>query len=159
MEEKALIRRYTGMSGDDVAYAFIQARRAALAAAAALGEARGSGELPASMRPVHPPTHLPTLATHPSLDPLQEALKSCAHTAVIAMQDVMRLDDSARMNVPGRAAGNWAWRVGGPDVWRQLADEQATLRGMIRQYDRAPPGGLRAPASGAGLSGSASFRA
>ena len=32
----------------------------------------------------------------------------------------MRLDDTARMNTPGRAEGNWSWRVGGPDVWRQL---------------------------------------
>lgn len=70
----------------------------------------------------------------------------------------MRLDDSARMNTPGRAAGNWTWRVGGPDVWRQLADEQAALRAMIAEYDRAAPGGLRAPPAGAGRSGSASFR-
>ena len=32
------------------------------------------------------------------------------------MQDVMRLDNKARMNTPGKAAGNWAWRVGDSTV-------------------------------------------
>jgi 4-alpha-glucanotransferase len=111
VEEKALIRRYTGLSNDDVAYCFIG-----------------------------------------------EALKSCAHTAVIAMQDIMRLDDTARMNTPGRAEGNWTWRVGASDVWRQLADEQAALRSMIHEYDRAPSGGLAPSPAAAGRSGAASFR-
>ncbi len=70
----------------------------------------------------------------------------------------MRLDDTARMNTPGRAEGNWTWRVGGPDVWRQLADEQAALRSMIHEYDRAPAGGLAPSPAGAGRSGAASFR-
>lgn len=70
----------------------------------------------------------------------------------------MRLDDTARMNVPGRAEGNWAWRVGGSDVWRQLADEQAALRSMIHEYDRAPAGGLAPSPAAAGRSGAASFR-
>ncbi|EFN57034.1 hypothetical protein CHLNCDRAFT_21506 [Chlorella variabilis] len=108
-EEKALIRRYTGMTDDDVAYCFIR-----------------------------------------------ESLRSCAHTAVITMQDIMRLDDTARMNTPGRAEGNWSWRVGGSDIWRQLHDEQGALKGMIAMYDRAPPGGVRGPPA-TGRSGSASF--
>lgn len=73
-------------------------------------------------------------------------------------QDVMRLDDTARMNTPGLAAGNWTWRVGGSDVWRQLGDEQAALQRMIQEYDRAPTGGIRGPAPGGGRAGSASFR-
>ncbi|KAL4434072.1 hypothetical protein ABPG75_000513 [Micractinium tetrahymenae] len=110
VEEKALIRRYTGMTDDDVAYCFIR-----------------------------------------------EALKSCAQTAVVTMQDIMRLDDTARMNTPGRAAGNWTWRVGGSDVWRQLRDEQAQLRGWIQEYDRAPPGGIRAAPPAPGRAGTTSF--
>ena len=34
----------------------------------------------------------------------------------LALQDVMRLDNQARMNTPGKAAGNWAWRVGDASV-------------------------------------------
>lgn len=69
----------------------------------------------------------------------------------------MRLDDTARMNTPGRAEGNWTWRVGNSDVWRQLADEQAQLRAWIHEYDRAPPGGVRRPPAASGRSGNASF--
>ncbi|PSC73026.1 4-alpha-glucanotransferase chloroplastic amyloplastic [Micractinium conductrix] len=111
VEERALIRRYTGMTDDDVAYCFIR-----------------------------------------------EAFKSCAQTAVVTMQDIMRLDDTARMNVPGRAAGNWAWRVGESDVWEQLREEQAQLRQWVDEYDRLPPGGVAPPPRAAGRTGSTSFR-
>lgn len=111
VEEKALIRRYTGMTDDDVAYCFIR-----------------------------------------------ESLRSCAQTAVVTMQDVMRLDDTARMNTPGRAEGNWTWRVGHSDVWRQLGDEQAQLRTWVQQYDRAPPGGVRTPPAHPGRPGGVDYQ-
>jgi len=56
------------------------------------------------------------------------------------LQDIMRLDNSARMNVPGKAAGNWAWRVGSSDVWLTLADEAAELKRLAYIYDRLPKG-------------------
>jgi 4-alpha-glucanotransferase len=59
----------------------------------------------------------------------------CAH-----LQDIMRLDNSARMNTPGKAAGNWAWRVGGPDVWEKLAEETKQLKQLAYVYDRMPKG-------------------
>jgi 4-alpha-glucanotransferase len=52
----------------------------------------------------------------------------------------MRLDNSARMNTPGKAAGNWAWRAGGPGVWAALAPEAAALREMAHAYGRLPRG-------------------
>ena len=91
--ERTLIREYTGMTGDDLAWTFIH-----------------------------------------------EAFKSVAQTAVVTMQDVMRLDDSARMNTPGRAEGNWTWRVGETWVWDHLRSEQAALRHLIQQVDRLAPG-------------------
>ena len=39
----------------------------------------------------------------------------------VSMQDVMRLDNKARMNTPGKAAGNWAWRVGDSTVRVKLS--------------------------------------
>ena len=52
----------------------------------------------------------------------------------------MRLDNSARMNTPGKAAGNWAWRVGGSDVWSQLEPEATELKRLSYVYDRLPKG-------------------
>jgi 4-alpha-glucanotransferase len=41
------------------------------------------------------------------------ALSSKALVCILPMQDVLGLDESARMNIPGIAAGNWAWRLEG----------------------------------------------
>lgn len=39
------------------------------------------------------------------------ALESVANTAIVPMQDVLNLGSEARMNTPGAADGNWAWRA------------------------------------------------
>lgn len=36
---------------------------------------------------------------------------SAAALAIAPLQDLLRLDTSARMNVPGQPAGNWSWRM------------------------------------------------
>jgi malto-oligosyltrehalose synthase/4-alpha-glucanotransferase len=36
---------------------------------------------------------------------------SIAEIAIIPMQDIMQLGDTAKMNTPGKASGNWAWRM------------------------------------------------
>ncbi|MFH2040083.1 MAG: 4-alpha-glucanotransferase [Chloroflexota bacterium] len=36
---------------------------------------------------------------------------SVANYAIAPMQDILRLDSSARMNYPGRIGGNWEWRM------------------------------------------------
>ncbi len=38
------------------------------------------------------------------------------HTAIVPLQDVMGLGSEARMNVPGRMGGNWAWRFAQGDL-------------------------------------------
>lgn len=43
-------------------------------------------------------------------DLIRLALSSTADTAIVTLQDVMRFGDEARMNTPGRPAGNWGWR-------------------------------------------------
>jgi 4-alpha-glucanotransferase len=43
------------------------------------------------------------------------ALMSAADTAIIPMQDILGLGSEARMNLPGRAEGNWCWRFA-PDM-------------------------------------------
>ena len=54
-------------------------------------------------------------------------------------QDVMRLDNKARMNKPGRAEGNWAWRAGDAGVWNKLRKEAAQLSTFAELFDRLPP--------------------
>ena len=36
---------------------------------------------------------------------------SPAALAVTTIQDILNLDESARLNTPGTAFGNWAWRL------------------------------------------------
>ncbi len=42
------------------------------------------------------------------------AMSSVSNTVIIAMQDILGLDETARMNLPGSIKGNWSWRLG-PD--------------------------------------------
>lgn len=48
-------------------------------------------------------------------DFIRLALMSAADTAIIPMQDILGLGGEARMNIPGRAEGNWCWRFA-PDM-------------------------------------------
>jgi len=38
------------------------------------------------------------------------AMKSCADTVIIPLQDYLGMDDQGRMNKPGSGQGNWTWR-------------------------------------------------
>ncbi len=58
---------------------------------------------------------------------------SCACTAVIPMQDLLELDESARLNTPGTASGNWEWRF----KWWQLRNRHRYfLKDITRKYNR-----------------------
>jgi 4-alpha-glucanotransferase len=68
-------------------------------------------------------------------DMIRAALSSVAEMAIVPMQDVLALGSEARMNTPGQASGNWAWRL----RWEQLDPWIAPrLAEMTRLYDRAP---------------------
>ncbi len=43
-------------------------------------------------------------------DMIRLAFSSVADTAIVPLQDILGLDTGARMNMPGRAEGNWRWR-------------------------------------------------
>ncbi len=49
-------------------------------------------------------------------------LRSRADTAIIPLQDILGLDDSARMNIPGHAEGNWRWRFQAQDLTEDIID-------------------------------------
>jgi 4-alpha-glucanotransferase len=64
--------------------------------------------------------YLGTDGRDPAWDALRMCMMSTAGTVVVAMQDVLRLGNEARMNTPGVAAGNWAWRMGPAGVFSNL---------------------------------------
>ena len=51
------------------------------------------------------------------------------------MQDVLNLGGEARMNFPGKPAGNWTWRF----TWEEIPDFIAgTYKEMTELYERPP---------------------
>lgn len=49
-------------------------------------------------------------------DVIQLCANSSSETFIIAMQDILELDDSARMNIPGTVEGNWCFRYKKEDL-------------------------------------------
>lgn len=64
---------------------------------------------------------------------MRAALASVASTVLIPLQDVLGLGSGARMNLPGRQAGNWGFRFS----WDQLTpDITRRLRALVDLYER-----------------------
>jgi 4-alpha-glucanotransferase len=70
-----------------------------------------------------------------SWDLIRAALASVADTAIIAMQDILRLGNDARMNVPGQPFGNWSWRCRADQLTPDLA---SGLGALTHLYGRTP---------------------
>jgi 4-alpha-glucanotransferase len=66
-------------------------------------------------------------------DLLRMALASVGDMAIIPLQDLLRLDSSARMNTPGVPSGNWAWRFAEHELSDGLAEG---LRLLTETYGR-----------------------
>jgi 4-alpha-glucanotransferase len=69
-------------------------------------------------------------------DFIRAVLSSVADTAIVPMQDVLGLGSEARMNLPGRAHGNWRWRVSADALSPALAGR---LKDLTVLYGRTPP--------------------
>lgn len=54
-------------------------------------------------------------------DLIHAASQSVADISIYTMQDILGLDGQHRMNLPGKAEGNWEWRFG----WEQVAANYA----------------------------------
>ena len=64
---------------------------------------------------------------------VREAFASTASYAVIPLQDVLALDNGARMNTPSTAGGNWMWRM---DENALSDDAAASLAFLSKLYGR-----------------------
>ncbi|MBP3435907.1 MAG: 4-alpha-glucanotransferase [Clostridia bacterium] len=64
---------------------------------------------------------------------LRAAYASVADVAIFQMQDILALDDSARMNTPSTLGGNWQWRLLSEQLTEPLSAE---LRQLVRLYGR-----------------------
>src|SRR4051794_1452480 len=73
--------------------------------------------------------------TEPHWMLLRLALASPGVLAIVPAQDVLGLDSSARMNLPGRPHGNWSWRFEPGQLDASLA---ARLRDATEAADRVP---------------------
>src|SRR5215469_16041779 len=65
---------------------------------------------------------------------IREALGSVGKLAILPMQDILGLGSEARLNTPGTAVGNWAWRMPAEALTPELARRFATLN---RMYGRS----------------------
>ena len=64
---------------------------------------------------------------------IEMAWASCAKMAVIPLQDLLELDERARMNTPGTALGNWDWRF----QWKQIRPKyKRRLMKLTEKYNR-----------------------
>lgn len=64
---------------------------------------------------------------------IRAAYASVADVAMFQMQDILGLDDSARMNTPSTLGGNWMWRLPAEALTAETASE---LRRLARLYGR-----------------------
>lgn len=68
---------------------------------------------------------------------IRAVLSSAANIVLFPMQDVLGLDERARMNVPGTAEGNWRWRL---PTTTDLVPASRRLRRMVEAFGREAPG-------------------
>jgi 4-alpha-glucanotransferase len=64
---------------------------------------------------------------------IRTTLASVANTVLIPLQDVLGLGSEARMNLPGRQAGNWGFRFSWPQLPPALTER---LRELTTTYER-----------------------
>jgi 4-alpha-glucanotransferase len=60
-------------------------------------------------------------------DLIRLAWQSPARVAIVPMQDLLNLDHKARMNFPGKASGNWGWRMKPNAISLKLVKELAEI--------------------------------
>jgi 4-alpha-glucanotransferase len=74
---------------------------------------------------------------------IELAWSSTAAVAIVPLQDVLNLGSEGRMNVPGRAEGNWRWRcpekvLSAPEIeWLRDLTKSSNRSGVLRSLQAA----------------------
>jgi len=78
-------------------------------------------------------TRVPVDSREPHWGLIEIAMSSRARLAIIPMQDVLGLGSEARMNHPGRAQGNWRWKLARGALTDELAARLRAATGAGRR--------------------------
>jgi 4-alpha-glucanotransferase len=90
-----------------------------------LKERASARELTAVRRYVGAGPHAPAKQLAPAL--MRALYASCAQLVITPIQDVLGLDNRARMNLPGQAEGNWTFRLLSGQLSERVAEELGAL--------------------------------
>ena len=58
---------------------------------------------------------------------MELASSSIADISIFTLQDIMRLDTTHRMNLPGTSEGNWQWRFTFKDLNKNYLEQLKTM--------------------------------
>jgi 4-alpha-glucanotransferase len=122
---------YTGTHDNDTTYGWYHSKEAATTqpreeVKAARAFARKYAKSDSDGREIH-------------WDLIRMLLASAADTAIVPMQDVLGLDSRSRMNFPGKAQGNWAWRYRAEQLDRRVTDRLAELTALYGRWNEPIP--------------------
>ena len=62
------------------------------------------------------------------------AYASVASVVIFQTQDILKLDNWARMNTPGTLGGNWRWRMRAGELGREHAERLAWLVDIFGRF-------------------------
>ncbi len=85
----------------------------------------------------HARTYLASPMREPAWDLLRACMASVADTCIVPAQDLLQLGGGARMNFPGRPAGNWSWRAAPGSLDAPLAGRLRALTGLYGRETKA----------------------
>ena len=77
--------------------------------------------------------YMNTDGSSPEWDLIRLAQASSANTAIYPLQDVLSLDETARMNTPGVKADNWQWRYTASMLKEEYAQRLCYLSKLFRR--------------------------
>jgi 4-alpha-glucanotransferase len=81
----------------------------------------------------HAKEYLSTTGREINWDLIRACWASVAHTAIVPLQDILGLDNNARMNMPASTSGNWNWRFEDGSITPEIIER---LRGQTEIYGR-----------------------